>query len=265
MTIRLAFCAWCLLLFASCEKSDDAGGDVDSVDLSVGSAWTYQWHYAQYSSAGDLVWDTAATYIVVVSAIGQTVGPYQGLTILEARNQDLPSQTSAIWYSQTSERLTEVAYRSPGQMPLVLPKESGLRPGQRAAGALPIAEPLAIQGQFGLVLSSDSVQLRDDPRVVYLYPMSGGTSWVSFTTPFLQERTVEGYEDLRVQGGLYHCAKIRTRIPTFVPDLGWIDYVSSQGLVKRTFDSWVRAGEMMGPDFPGDSIRVIESLELVAH
>ena len=264
MTIRLALCAWCLLLFASCEKSDDAGGDVDSIDLSIGSAWTYRWHLAQYSSAGDLLWDTAGTYIVVVSAIGQTVGPYQGLTLLEARNQDLPSQTSAVWYSQSDERLTEVAYRL-GQTPLVLPKGSDPWLGKFAVAVSPIAEPLAIQRRLGSQLMSDSIQLRDDPRIVYLYPMSGGTSWVSFTSPFLQERTVEGYEDLRVQGGQYHCAKIRTRIPTFVPDLDWIDYVSSQGLVMRTFDAWVRAGEMEEPDFPGDSIRVIESLELVAH
>jgi hypothetical protein len=128
----------------------------------------------------------------------------------------------------------------------------------------PFVEPLAIQGRLGPVLASDSIQIRDDPRVVYLYPMSGGTSWVSFTLPFLQERTVEGYEDVRVKGGQYHCARIRTRIPAFAPNLNWLDYVSSQGLVTRTFDSWVRLAEQGGLGSE-DSVRVVESIELVAH
>jgi len=265
MTIRRVLCALFLLPFAGCEKSDTAGGDVDSIDLAIGSAWTYRWQFAEYASTGELLWDTTGTYIVVVSATGQTVGPYQGLTLLEARNQDLPSQTSAIWYSQTSERLTEVAYRSPGQTPLVFPKDSGPRPGPLAAAVSPIGEPLAIQRRLGPRLVADSIQIRDDPRVVYLYPMSGGASWVSFTSPFLQERTVEGYEDLAAQGGQYHCARIRTRVPTLSPNLHWIDYVSSEGLVQRTFDTWVQALGEEWPEGATDSIRILETLELVAH
>lgn len=265
MTIRIVLFAWCLLLFASCDTSDDAGGDVDAIDLSIGSAWTYRWHFEQYSSGGDLLWDTTGTYIVVVSALNQTVGPYQGLTLLEARNQDVPSQMSAHWYSQTTDRLTEVAYRSPGATPIVMPKGTRPRPGARAVSFSPFSEPLAIQQRLAPLLLADSIQLRDDPRVVYLYPMSGGNSWVSFTDPFLQERTVEGYEDITVRGGQYHCARIRTRVPTFAPDLGWIDYVSSQGLVARIFDTWVQAVGEEWPDGATDSIRVLESLELVAH
>ena len=254
------------LLIAGCEKSNDPAGEVSSINLSVGSAWTYQWQVEQYSSSGQLEWDTTSQFIVVVSAVNQSVGPYQGLTLLEARDREDPSGTTEIWYSQTNDRLTEVAYRSAENTPIVFPKGNGTLPMTISAPApvSPFVQPYALQWGMPPSARSDSIQIRTDPRVVYVYPLAGGNSWVSFTSPFLQERTVEGYEEIVAPAGRYYSARIRTTLPAIAPDLDWIDFVSSQGLVKRILDSWVGVGDPSGNPV-ADSLRIVESMELLAH
>ena len=254
------------LASVGCEKSSDPVGDVRSIELSVGSAWTYRWHVEQYASDGTLVWDTTSQFIVVVSAINQTVGMYAGLTLLEARDQTTPTSTSEIWYAQSGERLTEVAYRSPGNTPIVLPKRSGVVPAHlpERLALSPFVRPFALGLIDAQASPSDSLQIRQDPRVVYVYPLSEGTAWVSFTSPFLQERVVEGYDDLPGPGGTYHSARIRTTIPTLAPGLQWIDHVSAQGLVRRRFDSWVSVMDPSGTP-EADSLHILESIDLLAH
>ncbi len=249
-----------------CEKGSDPAGEIQSIDLSVGSAWTYRWHVEQYASDGSMVWDTTSHYIVVVSAINQSVGPYQGCVLLEARDRDNPAGTAQIWYAQTSERLTEVAYRTSGAVPIIFPKRenSGAQAPSPRAMLPAVFEPFLLQQGLDPSALSDSIQIRQEPRVVYVYPLGIGAAWVSFQTPFLQERTVEDYADLAAQGGTYHCARIRTTIPDFAPGLEWIDHVSSQGLVRRTFDSWVQLTDPLGGALQ-DSVHVLESIELLAH
>jgi len=85
-------------------------------------------------------------------------------------------------------------------------------------------------------LTSDSIQIRSDLRVVHRYPLSEGKEWVSFRNPFYEEREVVGAGYTKVRAGTFYCSIIKTTI-----DLGsgplnmeWLDYVAPQGLILRT-------------------------------
>jgi hypothetical protein len=267
MREKVAIVALMVALVAGCEKSNDPAGDIQSINLTVGSAWTYQWNLEQRSSTGELLWDTTSQFIVFVSAIGQSVGPYQNLALMEARDRDHPSGTSEVWYSQTSSRLSEVAYRSAGNTPIVLPKKIA---AVQASGYSPMAfspfmEPFALRHISRDSFLADSVHVRDDPRVVYVFPLTTGTSWLSFSAPFLEQRTVSSYEDIAVPAGRFHTASITTTLPTVAPRAVWIDFVSSEGLVKRIFDSWVPMVDQANPAGVDDSVRITETMVLVAH
>lgn len=266
MQTKVLFVVLLALAGAGCEKSSDPAGEVASIDLTVGSAWTYRWHLEQFAPDGTMLWDTTSQFIVVVVANNQMVGNYQGLTLLEVRDRDRPSGTTEIWYSQSGDRLTEVAYRSPSHTPIVLPKRTGVaaQDPRSTPPISPLVSPWVLRKHLVQASVADSIQIREDPRIVYVYPLSVGAAWVAFTSPFHQEREVEAYEDLSSSGTTFHCARIRTTIPHLAPGLEWIDHVSVHGLVKRTFDSWVVVSDPSGSP-TADSVRVIESIDLVAH
>ena len=82
----------------------------------------------------------------------------------------------------------------------------------------------------------DSASKRDDPRVVYVFPLQMNSEWLSFSDPFPEYRYVVGLVDVSAGGRTYSCAKIKTTLPTMDPngDIEWYDYVSSTGLILRT-------------------------------
>jgi len=110
---------------------------------------------------------------------------------------------------------------------------------------------------------TDSTIIRQDPRVVYMYPMSQGDSWTSFTSPFLQTREVIGSETVQISVGSRLCAKIKTDSPIFNPETEWYDYVDADGLILRTVTMNVIMTNPDNPESQG-TLLVNERAELLS-
>ena len=98
-------------------------------------------------------------------------------------------------YKSTSDSLVEVAYSGAGRVPVVCRKRG------RPIHPSPLTVPTSLWRYIMKRMSSDSVQIRGDLRVVHRYPLSEGKKWVSFHNPFLGEREVINEPSLLTAGG----------------------------------------------------------------
>jgi hypothetical protein len=167
---------------------------------------------------------------VRIAGVDEVQGQYSGLVRLEARSLSNDLGSEFTWYKATSDSLVEVAYLNAGRVSNILPKNS-----------VPLAiSPFTIPSslwRFAIKkMVADSVQIRNDLRVVHCYPLSVGTKWISFRDPFYSEREVVGTGFITVRAGTFYCAKIKTTIDLGggMLDMEWFDYVAPEGLILRT-------------------------------
>lgn len=255
-----------LLLFSS--LSCDHGTAIDeqfpiqSIEWKLGNSFVYSWSIVEIDSVGHEKLTSSDTVKVLVAGIGETIGTYTGLVKFEGFSIPRNHGSTFIWYQNRNNDFVEVAYRAAG--PIIFPKRgiaNNIGGGEFTA-PFPFSLPKIIPQRLGIrEITSDSVIVRNDPRIVYRYPLNIGTSWVSFQNPFLQTREVVGVEDVQIPLGILRCTKIQTRIPISAPTIEWFDRIDNKGLVLRTISATL---PVSGPDLiVTDTIRMREKLELL--
>lgn len=233
-----------LCLFGSCKENPGGNGNGEQIDdtapkLALGDSYIYRWTMAMTDSTKDSVshYSEADTAYASVDAINQKVDMLTGLVRMKSRRSH-ETTTTTMWYRQTSSLLAEVAYSSGGGT-FVLPKSNRQDPAAIVGASLAPWDILPRSVQLFLKkkrISMDSASKRDDPRVVYMYPLRVGGEWLSFSNPFPEYRRVVALVNVSAGGRNYACAKIKTTLPTIDAngDIEWYDYVGSAGLILRT-------------------------------
>lgn len=226
-------------LFLSCDKSGptEYGYVLSDVRFVTGTRYTYAWSMELRDSLGNLEFARSDTIVVTVEATNDQVDTLDGLT--RVRGYSLVDSIGSIlvWYQTDQNSCTEVAYKNAGAIPFVLPKKGRTSREMLASVRVnPFFIPWTIQKALPALFSPpiDSLIIRDDPRVVFRYPLNIGQSWISFTDPWLQTREVVASEFVTVPHGTFYCAKIRTETQLLGGDLEWFDYVGENGLTMRT-------------------------------
>ena len=243
-----------LLAFAiACDSPTENAGQenfIESIKFEPGTVFTYSYSFEE----------TDSTFTEVVEIIEQ--GTIE-ISIHEAdRVPDGPEATfktemkfthsdefSETWFHVTDDRLLEVAHRNADLAPLVLPKASTLSTDP-AAGFLSfhskILQLAAGNTNFyerkktGSKADEENeirnqVVIREDPRVVYQFPLEEGSEWISFETPFLQTRRV----DQMIFGSESESREKTAVIHTESPRLDlerWIEIVNPEGLQERILE-----------------------------
>lgn len=227
----------CLGIFvAGCDSNSDdmdmdppvEDGKIRSIALEPGSKRTYNWSLT--ITARDFEGNILNELVesdVLVAEVMQNARPLEGISDpIEVRyyRSASPDTFSVNWYVQDDAGLTEVAFENPG----ILPRTT-LKRGDQGPQGLRLAM-LAGPGSND-VLSIDPV-LREDPRIVFPYPMDVGDTWVSFSEPFLQTREVVLRDTVQVADDIFEVLHVTTESDVSGFD-GWTDLISSTGLIER--------------------------------
>lgn len=256
------------ILLISCDKKGptEPGFGLGEIHFAAGKQFMYAWSFESRDSVGDLVFSLHDTIVVGVESTDDVVDTLSGLVRLRAYSVVDSIGSSLVWYRNTQSSCAEVAYAGAGQVPPVLPKIGTTPPW---AGIIDRASlvfvPLAVQRVLPCASLSrnDSAIMRQDPRIVFKYPLSEGQSWTSFTDPFLQTRVVVGSETVQISAGSRLCAKIKTDSPIFNPKTEWYDYVDADGLILRTVTMNVIMTNPDNPESQG-TLLVNERAELLS-
>jgi hypothetical protein len=171
-------------------------------------------------------------------------------------NSDEFSET---WFYANDDRLLEIAHRNADLAPFVVPKAS-------VHGTDPVAGFLSSHSKILQLVADnsnlyvrkktgskadeeneirDQVIIREDPRVVYQFPLEEGSEWISFETPFLQTRHVEQVitgsgSDSGEKTAVIHTESTRLNLRR------WIEIVNTDGLQERTLEYTLIATDETG-------------------
>ena len=260
---QITICCCLIILFSSC-KDDGVKGDntITSIPYVVGTSNSYRWS-TQIDSAGNFIQSISDSFTVKIESNTESFNGLNNLTLLEARRLSGTEVLQRVWYKMNNDSLTEIAYRFGPNMSgiSIFPK----RNSSIAFGSL-MSLPRAINSVLATKTALDSIILRDDPRIVYKFPLSIGMRWISFHSPFLQTREVVGTEQVTVQSGVYSCLKIKSSFYISSTDsLVYYDYVTKEGLILRTFTSRLLYTTENNPEGLGVFVTLDERLEIIAH
>jgi hypothetical protein len=252
--------------FSGCKKSNNPVDPpaVVSFDLSLGKTWEYAWSSVLSDSTGKILNSETDSFQVRIASIHDSLKNYTELIRFEAQSILHYRGVSQVWYQFAGDSLVEIAYNQVYNG-MTMPKRSKsiVEEGQ-ANPALFSLFPKSVITLMKMKGVLDTVQFRDDIRIVYRFPLSEGLKWTSFNYPFLQTREVVGAELVACAEKKYYCAKILTKLPDFAPEIEWYDYVAREGLIKRKFviDS-LAITSINSPDGTGTYGRSEEILELL--
>ncbi len=250
-----------LLLLALLPACDENPVDPEDIRpaFSAGMWWIYNWEVHQTDSAGTEFYQDQDSIFMRVVGIDERLGDLSGLVCVEALSLRHPEVTPGrVWYSQSGDGLREVAYQGAGQLPVVHMRVTGpTRPHRFPSLSQPaLFEP----GEA----AEDTVQWREEPRMVLRYPLERGSQWTAFTVPFLQTRSVIAIGDRELlNGNTVRVVSIATFNAYFGADDHWIDEVCTEGLVSRNIRLNVT---MMTQDLTGvGSMTHAETMSLVSY
>ncbi|HVN48024.1 MAG TPA: hypothetical protein VMU30_04295, partial [Bacteroidota bacterium] len=203
--------------------------------FSINKSWTYSWLLVTTDSTGKTLTSNTDTISVRIASVSDSLGTFTHLIRYEAASLHDGSET--VWYQLAGDSLIEVAYSNYCSV-LSLPKTGTATRLQQKYQRLPVFSliPNALAKILNTCGIADSILFRDEYRTVYKYPLSSGMAWTSCHNPFLETRNVVGTETLQINNLFFSCAKIQTQLPTINPNIIWYDYVSSEGLIKRSID-----------------------------
>jgi hypothetical protein len=252
--------------------------------LEAGWTWTYVRTFELMDPTDGSVQESA-TDSLRVEAMGEVdLGSVTAFGLatygVEIYNGEVSDFTTEVYYLQDRHALTEIAYRGFGALVTPAPgirTEGGTtyRVGDRAFGSvLELKRALAMAGPSegwidtepaGRVAAGPAIDgpitFRDDPRKALVYPLRPGATWVSFTDPWTQIRTVEGHEPVRVPAGNFGSAHITTDVG-IDPNVTWSDWVAAQGLVSREIGGIVEVTTPFSPDVT-DTLLMVDRTVLI--
>ncbi len=180
----------CSFLILSCDIYPNSPEIIsNAINFEIGNDKIYKWSLVEVDSAGNQLFAASDSVLVRVGAIEDELPGYRNLIRLEAWSlSGRPLKKQRVWYHQSQEALTEIAYAFAGAVPFVLPKRNSIIAdlSKLSRHITPLSTPIAIQLKLGdSDITMDSIRFRTDPRIVYRYPMTLGREWVSFREPFL--------------------------------------------------------------------------------
>lgn len=253
---------WLLLSLSGC----DDGGRVVSPDpvpststaatggwgqghypLQAGWTWKYFRRFDVFDTQGHLQYLSLET--VWVTATGPVDLDGTEAQELHVRAVDYTDghllYEGSVYYTQDRDALIEVGYE--GTTPVVTPAPQpvddggGYRIGGRTFRSLEeMNDAFRAGGPLGTGWSPASTSvLRDEPRIVLSYPLTPGKTWVSFTDPWVETRTVVRRELALGPYGQWGAALIETQGQQGVWSRDWIAPV---GLVRRLVDTYFDGG-----------------------
>lgn len=273
MLYRLAFVGTLSVLLVCCDGTGSVPGPVSSPAVfDQGEAWTYDVVVTQSpldTSAVDTLGDVTAR--MEVADMNAEAGRRSGLVVLDVYRPAVPDSIDRTWYDQSPDSLVDVAYNRPGSVPWAQPllrtgRSGEVPPGQLTRGmtGLPVLvrQRLSASGARTRT-TSDSIQVRDDSRVVLQAPLQEGRSWVSFREPFRSQRFVGGQTTVEATAGTFEAVEVVTTLPETTPSLRWTDYYADEGLVRRVVTDTI---EGRGPDGQRrGSVVQREAYDLISH
>ena len=209
-------------------------GKIRAISLEPGSKRTYNWSLTITARdfEGNVLNEVIETDVIVSEVIANPRSIEGISNPIEIRyyREASPDTFTTNWFTQNDNDLREVAFENPG----ILPRAT-LKQGNGVINVHPLhLAMLAGPTQYATV-SADPT-LRDDPRIVFPYPMDDGDTWVSFSDPFLQTREVVSRDTVRVPAGTFEAFNVRTESDVAAFD-GWNDIVSQEGLIERISSS----------------------------
>jgi hypothetical protein len=181
-------------------------------------------------------------------------GGRSGLVVLDVYRPSVPDSVDRTWYDQSPDSLVDVAYNQPrsvdGAQPLLRtghPNGMESERLKRGITGLPVLvrRRLTSAGVRGQT-TTDSIQVREDPRVVLKAPLRKGEAWVTFREPFLSRRSVVGRSIIETRVGRFEAVEVRSTLPEINASLRWIDYYAETGLVRRVVTDTVEVREPEG-------------------
>jgi len=251
------------IIFFSCkENAANGSSEIQSVPFLAGKESIYQFTYTA-DSLGKIIYNGKDSISIKIVSDNISIGNYNNVILLEGKSFFRNNATAKVWYMAARDSLTEVAYTNAGALPVVMPKLQRLSVNYSDLSLPYTVKNFLLQKH----ILGDSLQWREDPRVVYKFPLSVGKEWISFRYPFFQKRTVAGYEFIKVQAGSFNCAKIKTDLyfnDTKDTSIVWFDYVASEGLILRTIQFSGLITSEIGPDesYMGNSFERTELISI---
>jgi len=230
-------------------------GGVSPAVFEQGAVWTYDVSVTQSpldTSAVDTLAEAEAR--MEVADMEAQLGDRSGLAVLDIFLVSAPDSVERTWYHQSPDSLVDVAYRHPASVDWVQPLDeknvdNGIQPQRlvRGLNGLPmlVGQHLASSAPSSARRLGDSIQVRDDPRIVLQAPLRKGQSWTSFREPILSRRTVVGRSAVETTAGTFDAVEVRNTLPEISSSLRWTDYYAEEGLVRRIV---VDTTELRGPD-----------------
>jgi len=100
------------------------------------------------------------------------------------------------------------------------------------------------------------------PQKVYVYPMIIGTSWISMTDPWYEEREVVAAESVTVMAGDFQALKVQVTIEMGIDDARYI-WINEEGMLKDSIYSRGIAINAVGDTF--GYFDVYTTYELIAY
>jgi hypothetical protein len=264
--LNIAFIFILFLLSVSCNSDDQVNKEqiIQSVPFVVGNSNSYRWS-STYDSSGIITSFLSDSFTVKVTSNSESVKGFNNLSLIEASKLNSSTVLQKVWYKSNNDSVTEIAYQfiSGSFLPgiSVFPKQQSYP----IAGSI-LSLPWSVRMLLERKLSSDTLTMRDDPRIVYKFPLSAGKKWTSFRSPFLQTREVVGSEMVNARAGNFLCIKIKSTIGVSSTEpLEFYDYVCTEGLILRTFRTRYEVTTETNPGGTGVFINVNERLELIAR
>ncbi|MFQ5568592.1 MAG: hypothetical protein ACE5G0_02890 [Rhodothermales bacterium] len=229
----------CLCL-SSCELFGTDDEKRSAVGLDHGTQFRYRWTFSELDAARTATLIEQDEFIARVVRDRELNTSFDNLVQVDITSVSTDSVASTIWYEETQDQLVEVASRNTAGKPLVAPKHATLHTGFSAPSSLSLPRIVALSlEERPPVLHealTDSIIIRQEPRIVFEFPLEFAEPWVSFTDPFVEIRRIVGVDTVTVEAGTFPCTLVKTEIPLDIPFLGWFDCVSEEGLILRIIE-----------------------------
>lgn len=205
------------------EPGEEEDGPLGRVKLDLGVEFTYAWSHEFRDDAGTLLTSELDTFVVRVASVIDAVNGSTGLIRLELYEKSGGAPISASWYRQDQTGLFQLGTYLPTG-PTVFPKrDSSVR------RLLPFDDVIGHREA-----AVQDTTWRTEVRKVLAYPLQAGTEWVSFTSPFPQNREVIALDTTTVPAGSFPTVAIRTESPTVAPGIDWVEKIAAEGLIERS-------------------------------
>lgn len=262
-----------LLFLGACDlirESEMGHGEIDQINFEPGTVYTYSRILMRTDS-------TQTDTLEVIASDTLQVSVHREYNIIELANTlrfettDVQSgQLTETWYLNNNDNFLELASRNAGRNPPVQPKTvNSIGTIFEATGPVPSLITEFIEAEQEATADTlNPIIFRDQPRIVYDYPMHAGKRWISFIEPFTVSREVVGVETIEAAGRDQFLARIKNDFELY-SDLGGEvtieELVGETGLYSRVISSSQSGFQpQLGKDpFPG-TFYLMDVTELIS-